>query len=225
LITTHPQELVPVGKLKPADYNPREITPDKLKQLKASLKEFGWVEPVVARKEDGLVVGGHQRLLAYTEILRDEHKLPDAKIAKAKIPVVWVEGLSDVKAKVLNLALNKITGEWDYEKLPQVLQSIMDDLPKGEIELSGFTVPEISDILGLVAPAEEQLREIAEEVNVEEGVAKLARQFKFEVADDLEAQLCQQALKEFGMTGPGNAAEAFVLAMQAALSTRSDGNN
>ena len=58
------------------------------------------VQPIVARRDDGLVIGGHQRLVA-------AHRL-----GMATVPVVWVD-LPVTRSRLLALALNKISGEWD----------------------------------------------------------------------------------------------------------------
>ena len=62
----HPLEILqlPIGELKPDPANPRRISDEELESLTRSIREFGLVEPVVARKEDRVVIGGHQRLLA-----------------------------------------------------------------------------------------------------------------------------------------------------------------
>ena len=96
-----------ISELNPALYNPRkDLQPgDKeYEKLKKSIEEFGYVEPVIWNKQTGNIVGGHQRL----------------KILKAQgldeVDCVVVD-MSEAKEKALNIALNKITGEWNLEKL------------------------------------------------------------------------------------------------------------
>src|SRR5205085_8170045 len=55
---------VPIDELKPDPANPRKISDAELDSLTRSLREFGFVQPVLARRYDHLVVGGHQRLVA-----------------------------------------------------------------------------------------------------------------------------------------------------------------
>ena len=57
-------EHLPIEDLHPDPANPRRISDEELESLTRSIREFGLVEPVVARKEDHVVIGGHQRLLA-----------------------------------------------------------------------------------------------------------------------------------------------------------------
>ena len=98
---------IAIDKINPASYNPRkDLKPDDkaYKQLVKSMDEFGCVEPLVWNKRTGNLVGGHQRLKV---ILAQEAK-------EAQVSVV---DLSLEKEKVLNVALNKISGDWDQEKL------------------------------------------------------------------------------------------------------------
>jgi ParB-like chromosome segregation protein Spo0J len=57
-------EEVPIDELRPDPANPRRISNDQLESLTRSLREYGFVQPVLARREDKMVIGGHQRLLA-----------------------------------------------------------------------------------------------------------------------------------------------------------------
>jgi ParB/RepB/Spo0J family partition protein len=57
-------EQVPIDQLRPDPANPRRISEEELDSLERSIRQFGFVAPVLARKEDGTVIGGHQRLLA-----------------------------------------------------------------------------------------------------------------------------------------------------------------
>jgi DNA modification methylase len=99
---------VPVGTLRPAEYNPRKISDDALAQLKESISRFQMVDPVIvnsAPKRSGVVIGGHMRLRAAKEL---GHKT---------VPVVYVSIPNIEKEKELNLRLNRNTGEWDFSKL------------------------------------------------------------------------------------------------------------
>ena len=90
---------VSVDQLKPWDKNPRNMNQLDFDNLVQSIKEFGFVEPVVVNK-DNTVIGGHQRIRAAV------------KAGLKEVPVHYVN-LSKKKEKALNLALNKIHGEWD----------------------------------------------------------------------------------------------------------------
>jgi DNA modification methylase len=122
---------IPVTKIKAAKYNPRkDLKPGdaEYEKLRRSMAEFGYVEPVVWNKTTGNVVGGHQRL----KIL-----LADGATA---IDCVVVE-LDAAKEKALNLALNKIQGDWDQEKLALVISDLQG--ADFDLSLTGFDPAEI----------------------------------------------------------------------------------
>ena len=121
-----------VSELKFAPYNPRKIADKELAKLKRSISEFGYVEPIVWNKRTGFVVGGNQRL----KILRE--------LGIEEVDVVVVD-LDDAKEKALNVALNKISGEWDFIKLKDVLTDI--DTGDFDIELTGFDLDEIENLI------------------------------------------------------------------------------
>src|SRR5213594_2194387 len=94
-----------------APYNPRTISDHDLGALRRALRFFGTVEPIVVNRRSGRIVGGHQRVKAALEEGIKE------------LPVVYVD-LDDPSEKQLNLALNKIGGEWDAEKLEVLLAEL-----------------------------------------------------------------------------------------------------
>lgn len=204
----HGQEVVALRRLRPSAYNPREMPDAEMRSLKRSLREFGFVEPVVARAEDDLVIGGHQRVAAMLEILREDgHGDPGS----VEVPVVRLSGVTDERAKLLNLALNRIHGEWDYVRLSEVLESL-GSVDESELSLSGFGAAEIEDIMRLSdwAPSAPPRME-----DVDEMLRREARRFAFEVATDAEAAECAETLRTLGMTGRSDAGAAFVRAMRA----------
>lgn len=136
---------VPVSKLNPAAYNPRrDLRPgdSAYRKLSRSLDRFGCVEPVVWNERTGNVVGGHQRLKIL--IAAGETELD-----------VSVVNLSEADEKALNIALNKIEGEWD----PAALNSLLEELSAAsgiDETLTGFDRGELDSLLaGLEARAAE----------------------------------------------------------------------
>jgi len=120
---------IPIGNLNPATYNPRRISRQMLKALKAGIKEFSLVEPLVVNK-DMTIIGGHQRFKACLEMGFEE------------IPCIVLD-LSKSKEKALNLALNKVTGEWDKKKLEKLLH----DIESIDMELTGFNDDELAKLI------------------------------------------------------------------------------
>ena len=124
-------QTLPVTKLAPAEYNPRkDLKPGdpEYEKLKRSLAEFGYVEPVIWNKTTGHVVGGHQRLKV----------LIDTGVAEVECVVVE---MSEEKEKALNVALNKISGDWDKEKLSLLIADLQG--ADFDVSLTGFDAPEL----------------------------------------------------------------------------------
>ena len=121
-------------KLKPSEYNPRkDLQPEDEEyiKIKNSILEFGYVAPVIINA-DMTVIGGHQRLKVLKELGYEE------------IQCIVVD-LDKNKEKALNLALNKISGEWDNDKLEAILAELKEtDI---DINVTGFSNDEIDDIL------------------------------------------------------------------------------
>ncbi|MBU2601510.1 MAG: DNA modification methylase [Actinobacteria bacterium] len=126
-------EEVPVDALRPDPANPRRITDNELEALTRSIREFGLVDPIIARREDGTVIGGHQRLLAAR------------RLGMKSVPVVFVD-LSPEQARVLNLALNRISGSFDQELLARLLADL-EGVPDLDLSLSGFADDELKKLL------------------------------------------------------------------------------
>lgn len=124
-------KVLPVTVLKPAEYNPRKkLKPgDKeYEKIKASIQEFGFADPLVVNA-DMTIIGGHQRLtvamdLGYTEV-----------------PCAVVD-VDKTREKALNIALNKITGQWDDEMLANLLKDL--DGVQFNTDLTGFEREEIA---------------------------------------------------------------------------------
>ena len=131
--TTLAIEQVAVDALKPDPANPRHISPQELEALTRSIREFGLVDPILARRKDGTVIGGHQRLLAAR------------KLGLKSVPVIYLD-LTSEKARLLNVALNKISGSFDHELLARLLADLAAS-PDVDLTLSGFDEKEIAGLL------------------------------------------------------------------------------
>jgi len=123
-----------IDKLNPAAYNPRkDLTPDdpEYQAIKRSITEFGLVDPVIWNQATGNIVGGHQRFKVLKEM---GHK-------KCMVSVV---DLTEKAEAVLNVVLNKASGEWDYPKLKDLIAEI--DTGEFDIELTGFNQNEMDQL-------------------------------------------------------------------------------
>lgn len=119
--------------IEPAEYNPRvdlNEYDDEYQKIKNSIEQFGYVDPIIWNKRTNTIVGGHQR---YT-VLRD------LGYETADVSVVDMDEQNEM---ALNIALNKVEGEWDRAKLKQVL----DELEEDKMSFTGFDDDEISSIM------------------------------------------------------------------------------
>lgn len=124
-------EYVRVEELKRWARNPRRIASQQLAALKANIESYGIVDPIIVNRSN-IIIGGHQRLDAAQAL------------GMKRVPVVRV----DVKGKdleTLNLALNRISGDWDEDKLAPILEELQS-LP--EFDLTGFQTGEANVIIG-----------------------------------------------------------------------------
>lgn len=132
---------VKLKELKICPYNPRKMSKEMLEKLKTSLVNFGYVNPLLINTRTGHVVGGNQRLTALREMYGEDHEIDVVEVS-----------LKDNEEKTLNIALNKVVGDWDFEKLGDILQ----ELPREDLNLTGFEEDEISKILDDLEPEEEK---------------------------------------------------------------------
>lgn len=122
---------IPASQLKAAEYNPRkDLKPGdpEYEKLKRSIEEFGYVEPVIWNKATGNVVGGHQRLKVLLQL------------GQTEIDCVVVE-LDEQRERALNVALNKVSGFWDNEKLASLISDL--NAADFDVSLTGFDAAEI----------------------------------------------------------------------------------
>lgn len=121
--------------LHPAEYNPRkDLKPadSEYQKIKRSIEEFGYVDPVIVNA-DMTVIGGHQRV----KVLKD--------LGYEEIDCVVLEIDKD-QEKALNIALNKISGEWNMGKLKDLIEEL--DAGAFDVELTGFDYAEVEALLG-----------------------------------------------------------------------------
>lgn len=171
-------EHVPIARLAEmaAPYNPRTISASDLESLRRSLRFFGPVEPVVVNKRSSHVVGGHQRIKAASAEGIEE------------LPVYYVD-LDEPSEKQLNLALNRISGEWDDAALRALLLGLEES--GADLELTGFNDTELENLLNDPAGSPNEEWDQAGMPGFENPGAMAFRSITVHIAD-------QEALEEFG---------------------------
>lgn len=125
---------VKMSALKYAGYNPRvDLKPgdDEYEKIKRSIKEFGFVEPIIINS-DMTIIGGHQRYKVLKELGVEEVECS-------------IVDLDKTKEKALNIALNKISGIWDYQKLEMLINEIAEE-NQDLISATGFSDSEIENL-------------------------------------------------------------------------------
>ncbi len=145
---------IATSKICVAEYNPRlDLKPgdSEYEKLKQSIKTFGYVEPLVWNKQTGTLVSGHQRY----KILQ-EQGLEEVEVSVVDLPLE--------KEKALAVALNKIRGNWDEEKLAGILKELTE-IPDFNVNLTGFENDEIGKLFDeYLTPDPEDDFDLAKEV-------------------------------------------------------------
>lgn len=153
---------VPIEHINPAAYNPRvDLQPGdpEFEKLRQSIEEFGYVEPIVWNERTGNMVGGHQRYKVLKS--RGETEL-----------IVSVVDMDLEREKLLNIALNKISGRWDDEALGALLADLQAS--GAEMSLSGFEADEIESLIESL-PCNVEVREpvVEDNFDVEEALEQI----------------------------------------------------
>lgn len=158
---------VSITELKPCKYNPRVISDYEKDKLKKSIKAFGLVQPLIVNK-DYEIIGGNQRFEAMKEL---GFKTVDIIIL-------------DLKKKdeiALNIALNKISGDWNNE----ILKGLLSELDTSHLDLTGFSEAELNNFNFSFEDLELMTEELKEKrVNYIEWKAKITKK-DWEVIDKM----------------------------------------
>lgn len=125
-----------INKLQEAYYNPRvalRAGDEEYEKLRRSIQEFGYVLPVIVNEKDNTIIGGHQRVNVMKEL------------GYTEIDVIFID-VDETDERVLNIALNKIEGEWDLDKL----KDLMQEFDENDIDstVTGFSEDDIVSFLG-----------------------------------------------------------------------------
>ena len=124
-----------LSELKPAEYNPRiDLQPGdaEFEKIRRSIQEFGYVDPIIINS-DGTIIGGHQRYKVLLDMGETETE-------------VSVVDLDKDQEKALNIALNKTGGDWNPEKLQELIGEI--DISGLDATVTGFDADEIKNMIG-----------------------------------------------------------------------------
>lgn len=160
--TDMPTKVMRLEDIIPAEYNPRQDLQKgdfEYDRLKDSIDTLGFVKPLVVNIRNNVLVSGHQRL----KILLENG------VTETEVMIV---DLDDEKEKLLNIAMNRIEGDWEWSKLESLLKEFSAD----ELSVTGFTLAEIESIFemnaedagSIYAPGVEEDDTDAEDYNEED---------------------------------------------------------
>ena len=124
---------VKISEIRPHPKNPRVHPDSAIEKLERSIKEFGWTNPILV-SADGYILAGHARLKAAE------------KAGIEEVPVIYLP-LEGAKAEAYLIADNRLQDEtdWDMPKLKDLLQEL--DTGEFDLELTGFDMDEIEDLM------------------------------------------------------------------------------
>ncbi len=143
---------VPIGDIKPSEYNPRKWGKDQFENLKESIKRFGLCDPLICNsspERKNVLIGGHFRL----EVAKE--------IGMKEVPVVFINIPDLEKEKELNIRLNKNLGEFDFDLLKNFEEEFLTDV--------GFSSEELDEIFAIdPAPEIFDLKKELEKLSIHE---------------------------------------------------------
>lgn len=150
--TTSEMQLVPIEKLVPYVNNARTHSPEQINKLRSSIREFGFINPVIIDRDFG-VIAGHGRILAAKEEKID------------KVPCVFADHLSEAQKKAYIIADNRMAMDagWDEELLRVEIEALQAEA--FDLSLTGFDEKELSKLFDDGTEIKEDDFDVDEELN------------------------------------------------------------
>ncbi|MBZ0215759.1 MAG: ParB N-terminal domain-containing protein [Fimbriimonadaceae bacterium] len=185
----------PVGDVVPDPRNARTHSKKQIEQIAASIREFGFANPLLIDPE-GTIIAGHGRLLAAKTIGMEE------------VPTITLHGLNDAQRRALRLADNKIAlnAGWDVEILKLELSELATMDVDIDLTLTGFTTGEIDVILdGADDPDDEIIPAVPETPRTKPGDIWLLGDHRIGCGDGRDPDFLQRVV------GTGNKVDAAFL--------------
>ncbi len=146
----------PIGDLIPYARNSRTHSDVQVAQIAASIREFGFTNPILIDEEGG-VIAGHGRIMAARKLNLEE------------VPTITLEGLSKAQKRAYVIADNKLAlnAGWDEELLSVELNQLHEE--GFDVVLAGFDAAELSEIMGIndgILPPDE-FKEVDENIETD----------------------------------------------------------
>ena len=187
-------EKIKITDLVPAEYNPRKISTEEKQKLKNSIDNFGIVEPILISLSDNEIIGGHQRFdVLFDQYLLDNNIFAELNLLRLNESFGWVFPDNDKSLdsedmkKALNLVLNRVSGEWDEDKVKAIFQEFQDT-GFNNTSLTGFNNDEITGFTGL----NEESTIIDEDINLDTSmiIPEDEPEYDESIADNIETITC-----------------------------------
>lgn len=183
-------------KKRGADYNPRKITKPEIDRLKKAIEEFGDLGGIVFNRRTGRLVGGHQRIKVIPKdaIIEKTELSERSRTGTVAHGFIIIDGekysyrevdWDETKEKAANIAANAHGGDWDEEKLGELLKELSSDV-NFDIDLTGFTLAEVYQTIGgdPVHDTAERLMTIADQLRKSREIFHEVQK-KLEETDDI----------------------------------------
>lgn len=207
-------KMVTLADINEAPYNPRIMPAPQMAALKASLRKHGFVLSLVIRQSGMELVGGHQRLRAVREVCKE-----DGVPLPIKVPAVVLD-IDDAQARQLNVALNRIEGEFDASRLGDLFASIRGDMTLDDILATGFSSAEIDEAILLASPLDDQVARLEEEAAGEITSFASAITLTVEFADATERDVAKDLLRSMALAAGKKAGAVLLDALKARQTSR-----
>ena len=193
-------EKIKITDLVPAEYNPRKISTEEKQKLKNSIDNFGIVEPILITLSDYEIIGGHQRFdVLFDEYLLDNNIFAELNLLRLNESFGWVFPDNDKSLdsedmkKALNLVLNRVSGEWDTDKLQAIFTELKDS-GFNNMGLTGFNNDEITGFTGLTENKlnDESSTIVEEDINLDTSmiIPEDEPEYDESIADNIETITC-----------------------------------
>ena len=190
-------EKIKITDLVPAEYNPRKISEEEKQKLKNSIDNFGIVEPILIALSDNEIIGGHQRFdVLFDQYLLDNNIFKELNLLRLNESFGWVFPDNDKSLesedmkKALNLVLNRVSGEWDGEKVKAIFQEFQDS-GFNNTSLTGFNNDEITGFMGLNDNLNDETN-VEEDINIDTSmiIPEDEPEYDESIADNIETITC-----------------------------------
>ena len=140
-MTNNNFDTINITEIAPSTYNPRQISNTEYNKLSNSISEFGVISPIIVNLKNNHIIGGHMRYDALYDEYLSTGEYEELQLIRLG-DIGWVFPSTDLTVKdlstekAMNLALNKISGEWDIPKLENLLIDL--DVEEYDLDLTGF---------------------------------------------------------------------------------------